>query len=122
MRRLPQIVKRSKHHNPNSSSTAADPIDSAIELLALFGRRIAPTILANIQEDVANIPPTALQENPTNISPTISQGGPADTSPAAPQDDPGNTSSAATQEQLANLPPTNPQQQILPALVAYEMD
>ena len=104
-----------------------------IGLLALFGRRIAPTTLANIQEDAASIPPTALHENPTGpILSTTAQEDPADISPAVAKEDPASTSSAAAQDlantslaaaqDLEDMPPTNYQQQISPALVAYEMD
>lgn len=122
MKRLPQIIKRSKHYHPNYLFAVADPNDSTIELLALFGHRITPTILINIQEDAENIPPTTLQVNPTNTPPITAQEDPAITSPATPQEDPADAPPAAAQEELANLPPTNPHQQISPALVGYEMD
>ena len=87
----------------------ADPADSPIGLLALFGRRIAPVILIELQADPKNIPLTTTQEGRSNIPPTAVQEDPTDISPAAAQDP-------------TDIPPTPPQQQILPVPVAYEVD
>ena len=86
-----------------------DPADSSIGLLALFGRRIAPVILIEIQTDPTNIPLTTTQEDCAKIP------------PPAVQEDPTDTSSATAQDP-ADIPPTPPQQQILPVPVAYDVD
>ena len=87
-----------------------DPIDSPIGLLALFGRRIAPAILVEIQEDLLNIPLTATPEDCAYIPPT------------AVQEDPEITSPAALQEDLADIPPIASPQWVSPVPVPYEVD
>ena len=86
-----------------------DPADSPIGLLALFGRRIAPVILIELQADPADVPLTTTQEDRSNIPPPAIQEDPTDTLAAAAQD-------------LTGIPPTPPQQQILSVPVAYEVD
>jgi hypothetical protein len=80
-------VKKSKHYAPKSSSALTDRTDSSIGLLALFGRRIAPTILIDIQEAPADIPSTGLRENHTNIPAIAALEDPTDSSPVATRDD-----------------------------------
>ena len=119
MRRLPRIVKKSKHYNPSSSFIITDPIVSSTGLLALFGRRIAPTILIELQEDPA--PPTPIHENPAKTPPMSVQEDLVNIPPAAVQEEPQNTS-LATQGDPVNMSLTTPQQQISPPPVAYEVD
>lgn len=110
IRRLPQIIKKRKHDNPNPSFGLIDTVRSPIGLLALFRRRVAPAILIEMQADPANAPLTAAQDDDANIPPTPVQGDPAD------------ISLAAAREDLTDTSPTTPQQQIAPRLVPYEVD
>lgn len=87
-----------------------DSVGASIGLLALFGRRIAPAVLIEIQADPVDLPHTTAQEDHANTPPT------------AEQEDPANTSLTTSQEDLTDTSSTTPQQQILPALVPYEVD
>jgi hypothetical protein len=104
IRRLPQIVKKSKHYAPKSSSALTDRTDSSIGLLALFGRRIAPTILIDIQEAPADIPSTGLREDPTNILATAVRDDPLEIPAIAALEDPTNSSPVATQDDSQEIP------------------
>lgn len=88
----------------------ADPICSPIGAIALFGRRIAPAILSDIQEDPVIISFSDLQDDLPDVSPT------------AVQEDYANISPAIAQEDFEDIPPTAPQQRIPSALVPYEVD
>ncbi|KAF9792040.1 hypothetical protein BJ322DRAFT_1206734 [Thelephora terrestris] len=91
IRRLPQIIKR--------------------KLLALFGRRIAPTILIEIEEDQAgDILPVSVEGNPTNTSFSVAQEHPANMFPAAIQGDPANMSLTVPEQEISSVP------------IAYDMD
>ena len=144
IKRLPKIVKKSKHYNFGSSFTMVDPVDSPIGLLALFGWRIAPTILTDLQEDPANIPPTYPQEEPVNVTPNAVQENRPDIPPTAVNEDPPrmllffaravgypslpaaqegatNMSLSTAQEGAVDTPLTSPNQQIPPKMTAYEI-
>jgi hypothetical protein len=97
-------MKKSKEYTPESSSTLTDRTDSPIGLLALLGRRIAPTILIDIQEAPADIPCTGLRENPTNILATAEQDDPLEIPPIAALEDPTNSSPVATQDDSQEIP------------------
>lgn len=117
IRRLPQVVKKSKNYDPDSSLTVTDlKLNSPKGLLALFGRLIA----TKMREDPAGIVPTTLQEERTESPPAASREDHADIPPAAAQDDHGNTSPDA--EDPGDTPLTAPQQQISPTPAAYEVD
>ena len=143
IRRLPKIVKKSKHHEPESSFPVADPIGSPIGLLALFGRRVAPIIRIDLQDpednlpdtqqegttgvppataqgDRANIPPSVVQECHANASHTVRED-PADVPPVV-QEDPANTPPATAGETPVNMTLTAPQQQIPLEMTPYELD
>ena len=105
---MPQIVKRSKRHNSDSSFITTDPVDFPIGLIALFGRRIAPAILTEIQEDPVIISLADAQDDPTYSPPTVVE-----------ED---LTSPAAAQEDLADIPPTASPKQVSPVPVPYEVD
>lgn len=133
IRRLLQIVQKSKHIHSDPSFVNADPIDPLIGFLALFVRRIVPIIQVDLQEDPADILPAALQENPTiipptaapddraNTPPTTAQEGCSNIPPTAVQEGPADMSPANAQENVANMPLTAPRQQIPPELTAYEI-
>jgi hypothetical protein len=136
-------VKKSKRHKPESSFFEADPIDSPVGLLALFGRRIAPIIRIDLQDPVGNLP-DAQQENPTDVPPTTAQDDRANVLPSAVQEDsvntshavqevpadappvlqedPANTLPTTEEEDLVNVPPIAPQQQIPLEMTPYELD
>ena len=103
-------MKKSEHYDSDFSLILTDLVHSPIGLLALFGWRIAPAILAEIQEDPVIISFSDVQDDRPDIPPTSVQERPANTSPAA------------TQEDFEDTPPTPPQQQIPSALVPYEAD
>ena len=133
IKRLLQIVQKSKHNHSDPSFVNADRINPLIGLLALFVRRIIPTIQADLQEDPADTLFAALQENPTIVPPTatpddrtntpltIAQEDGSNTPPTAVQEDPADMSPATAQENVANKPLTAPRQQIPPELTAYEI-
>ena len=111
----------------------ADPVDFPTGLLALFGRRIAPTIYNDLREDLENIPAAALQENPTNSPPITEQEDRGsippiavlevlvNTSPAV-KEGPANTPPATAEEDLVSMPLTAPQQQIPLEMTPYQLD
>ena len=106
--------------------------DSLTGLLALFGRRITPTIRVDLQEDSADTPPVALQEKLTNVPHTATQQDRPHIPPATAQQDrshippttmrecPMNTSPATLQKDVAK-PLISSQQQIPPELTEYEI-
>ena len=133
IRRLPQIVKRSEHVRRGSPPVIADPIDFPTGLLALFGRRIAPTIQNDLREDLEYIPPAALQENLTNLAPPTLEQDRENIPPIAVQEDPvntpptvnegpANTRPATAEENLVKMPFTTLQQQIPLEMTPYQLD
>ena len=125
IRRLPRYVKKSKSISSNSSTATTDSVNSLIEILALFGRRIAPTILVELHEDPGSTSPISPQEqeNSLSVPPISPQEGPVGTPPTILQEDHTDVSPIASQgDSAVTIPVTAQHPRISPMPGAYDVD
>ena len=110
-----------------------DRVDCMIGLLALFGRRIEPTVLVELYEDlptpstapqesVTNIPSIAPREDPAGVPSAITQENLVDTPSATPHEDQTGVPPTVPQDCPASIQPTDSAQRVLPMPGAYDVN